>query len=288
MRVVESAALTLTYLEAHPEDAARVLEHLPNDQVAALLENVPVRIAAPVLAQMLPAVAARCLAQLEDEHAAAMVTRLGPQLCAVILRHVDSARRQNLLERLPTASAFAVRMLLAYPEDSVGAWMDNRTMALLPDTTVEEALERVRAASDEDCVDLYIVDHDQRLRGKVRLPELLRAPLAAPLTQLMRKPAYTLPARAPIASLREHEGWNRFNTLPVVERGERFVGALRHAMLRTAVQRQQEATQEPAGSVAMDNIAGIYWLMFSSLIQVFIGAFTGRLAPTTTEHRHES
>ena len=41
----ESTVLTLAFLEAHPDDAARVLEHLANEQVAALLESVPVRLA---------------------------------------------------------------------------------------------------------------------------------------------------------------------------------------------------------------------------------------------------
>ncbi len=285
--MAESPVFTLAYLEVHPDDAARVLEHLGNEQVAALLDSIPVRLAAPVLAHMLPAVAARSLTQLSDESAAAMVQRLGPQLCAVILRHLDETRRNGLLERLPTASAFAVRVLLAYPEDSVGAWMDNRAMALPPDTTVEEALQRVREAGEEDCVDLYIVDHEQRLLGKVRLPELLRAPSAAPLAQLMRKPAYTLPARAPIGSVREHEGWERFNTLPVLERSDRFVGALRHAMLRNAVQRQQETAPLPVSGAALDNLAGTYWLVFSGLIQTFIGLFTDRVATRTSEHGHE-
>ena len=71
--MTESAVLTLAFLEAHPDDAARVLEHLANEQVAALLGSVPVRLAAPVLAHMLPAVAARSLAQLSDEGAAAIV-----------------------------------------------------------------------------------------------------------------------------------------------------------------------------------------------------------------------
>jgi Mg/Co/Ni transporter MgtE len=178
-------------------------------------------------------------------------------------------------------------LLLAYPEDSVGAWMDNRAMALPPDTTVEEALERVREAGEEDCVDLYIVDHEQRLLGNVRLPELLRAPSTASLAQLLRKPTATLPARAPIASVREHEGWEHFNTLPVVERNERFVGALHHAMLRNALQNRQESTAVPPNGAALDTLAGTYWLVFSGLIQVFIGLFTGRVVSGAAEHTHE-
>lgn len=286
-RVAESAVFTLAFLESHPDAAARVLEHLASEQIAALLDSVPVRCAAPVLAHMLPTVAARSLAQLSNESAAGMVQRLGPQLCAVILRHLDETHRNSLLERLPTTSAFTVRMLLAYPEDSVGAWMDNRAMALLPDTLAEEALDRVREAGEEDCVDLYIVDHDQRLLGKVRLPELLRAPAVATLAHLMHMPSYTLPARAPIASVLDHEGWERFNSLPVVERSGRFVGALRHAVLRNAVQRQQEAVPVPMNGTALDNLAGTYWLVFAGLIQAFISLFTGTATARTSEHRHE-
>ena len=161
-------------------------------------------------------------------------------------------------------------------------------MALPPDTTVEEALQRVREAGEEDCVDLYVANNEQRLLGKVRLPDLLRAPLTTTLAQLMRKASYTLPARATIASVSEHEGWEYYNSLPVVERNERFVGALRHTMLRNAVQTQRAALPEtPSGGAALETLAGTYWLVFAGLIQVFIGLFTGPAATRNSESTHE-
>ncbi|MCR4301457.1 MAG: hypothetical protein NUV51_07585, partial [Sulfuricaulis sp.] len=65
--------LSLAFAEAHPGDAARVLEHLSTHDATAFLKLLPTRLGAPVLRHMLPTSAAHCLEQLDDEAAAGLV-----------------------------------------------------------------------------------------------------------------------------------------------------------------------------------------------------------------------
>ena len=54
-------SLSWTFLRAHPEDAARVLEGLPPADVVALMQALPARITARALSNLRPSLAAAVL-----------------------------------------------------------------------------------------------------------------------------------------------------------------------------------------------------------------------------------
>ncbi|MDH5513462.1 MAG: CBS domain-containing protein, partial [Gammaproteobacteria bacterium] len=166
--------LSLVFAETHPGDAARVLEHLPIDDATAFLKLLPVRLGAPVLRHMLPTTAAHCLEQLDDETAAGLVRDFDAQTGSAILRYVRQPQREQLIAQLPTAAALAFRLLLTYPEDTVGAWINPHCVAVTPETPVSEALERLRQSPESAGTYMYVVDADRRLQGMAALTDLLR------------------------------------------------------------------------------------------------------------------
>ncbi|MBK6631395.1 MAG: magnesium transporter [Betaproteobacteria bacterium] len=269
--MASSEELTYAFLEAHPSDAARVLERLAPAAAAALLQSAPLRLASPVLRQMLPLAGARCLERLDDADAAGLMSGAGAQAGVGLLRYLGAERRAKLLAQLPTTLNVAYELLLGYPEGTVGAWMDPRALVLPADMTSGEALDRVRRADETLVADPYVIDRNQRLLGYIELADLLRASDATPLTRLLRPSPHRLPAQALLDGLREHPGWRESSTLPVVERDERLVGALTNAALQRALSLAQET---PAPSGAEDTLAGIagaYWFGVSTLIQEIVG-----------------
>ncbi|MFH1602861.1 MAG: hypothetical protein ABIH03_03025, partial [Pseudomonadota bacterium] len=125
-----SEDLTYAFLEAHPAEAARVIERRAPASAAALLQTAPRRLTAPVLRQMLPLAGARCLERLDDADTVGLLRGVGAQAGVALLRYLAAERRARLLRQLPTALTVAYEMLLGYPEDAVGAWMDPRVLAL--------------------------------------------------------------------------------------------------------------------------------------------------------------
>ena len=260
--------LSFAFLEAHPADAARVLERIAPQNVAPLLTNAPARLAAPVLRAMLPLHAARCMETMDEDTVPGVLRIMGPQAGVAVLHYVPEARRNALLAQMPTALALAFRLLLGYPEDTVGAWMDPRVLALPGDISVELALARLREAEEEGDVLVFVIGSGQRLLGQVDLPALLRAAAATPLSQIMRRAPYTLPARAPIRAVEKHAGWDDFQLLPVVEREERFVGALDRGVLARALVRNRRVRSNGGYGDLAASIASGYWLGVSSLIEL--------------------
>lgn len=264
-------ALSHAFLETHPDDAARVLERLPPAAAAALLLAVPQRLAAPVLRQMLPLAGARCLEQFDDSATAGLLRAVGAQAGVALLRYVGAERRTRLLAQLPAALALGYEILLGYPAYSVGAWMDPRALAFPADMSCAEALERVRQADDAAIADPLVIDRNQRLLGYIELADLLRASATLPLTRLVRASPHRLPAQARLGDLREHPGWRVTSTLPVVERGDRLVGALTHAALQRALSLASTPAAPRPAEDGLARVAGVYWFGVSALIQALVG-----------------
>src|SRR5688572_13241294 len=268
--MAEAGVLTLAYVSAHPADAARVLETVAPAEAAALFASLPARAAAPVLAAMLPPRAARVLGALGDEQALALLSAAGAQGAVAMLRHVAEPRRTRLVEGLSTASALASRLLLGFPEDTVGAWVDPAVIGLAPSATVAEALERVRADPDAHAAEVYVIAADGRLKGAVALQDLLRAPSTSTLGALMSD-APALPAAMPLAAALAHPAWRRAAALPVVER-DRLIGALRAATLEQALSLREASEHRPGGTTLAAVAAAGYWDAVSGLAQLGLAA----------------
>jgi len=265
--MAEPEALTLTYITAHPAEAARVLERIPGADAAALFATVPARAGAPVLTAMLPSAAARILSSLHDEPALALLAAAGVQAAVTVLRYIPEPRRSRLLEGLPTATAVASRILLGYPDDSVGAWADPDIIMLVPETRVNDVLARVRGGDEKKVDQVYGVDNEQRLVGIVDLLELLRVPDSTALAAVLHKPLAMLTAMTPLTGAATQRGWQLSSVLPVVERDGRLIGVMHRATLARAMARSR-ATTQPANDVTITGVLTRgYWDAASGLAE---------------------
>jgi magnesium transporter len=263
--MADAEALTHAFMRAHPAEAAAALESVAAAEVAQLLARAPARLGAPVLAAMLPATAARTLEALDDERAMALLSALGVQPAAALLRQVSEPRRSRLIDGLPTAMAVASRLLLGYPPDSAGTWADPEVVALPPNATARDALERTRRARG-DASHIFVVAADHQLVGWLTLTSLLRAPEAAPLDTLMTVPDAVLAAQTPLAGAAAHLGWLLHSALPVVESGDRLLGVLTHDALARALRGAARRSEAGATGTLAGTLASGYWSALSGSV----------------------
>ena len=226
------ALLAEAFVEAHPDEAALVLERLAADDAAAVLGGLAPATAAGVLRRMAPRSAAEGLARLGPDRAGDVVAALPRDAAALVLRRTEPPGRAALLAALPPAAAGALEGLLRYPEDSAAALADPHVLALPDDLTAGEALARVRRAPRHALYYVYVVDREQRLVGVVNLRELMLAPPKAALASVMHSEVARLPAQARRAAIVEHPAGRTFHALPVVDEAGVFLGALRYETIR--------------------------------------------------------
>jgi Mg/Co/Ni transporter MgtE len=273
------SALSLAFMRGHPASAARVLDALPVAEALRIFENAPARIAASVMAAMLPRQASGCVAGLLDERALELLTAMNLQAAVSLLRYLPEPRRRVLVAGLPTAAALASSILLGYNEDTLGAWADPGVVMLPPQTRAEDALAQVRQSEALHGL-LCVTDSQRRLVGVVSLTALLRAPGAASLGTLMRKPPAMLLAHALLAGAAEHTGWAHESVLPVVEAGERLVGLMSRDALNRALSRNASTDvleDDVSAGLPAVMVRG-YWQMLSGVAGAAVSLLP-RVAP---------
>jgi Mg/Co/Ni transporter MgtE len=270
--MTDPSALTLTFLRAHPHDAARVLEALPAQEITALLDRIPRGLAAGLLSEMLHWVAARALDGLDDARCAAILGAQDPRAAATVLRLLPE-RSEALLGHLPRSRALAIRHRLAYPAHRVGAWMDGRALALRPESSAAQGLAALRHHGHSGIQAIYVVGHRRRLRGRVSLAALLRAAPEATLGSLSQAAAHALDAATYVSAAASDPGWQQASTLPVLEH-EAFAGVLQHADLQRALAAEAAAAAGPdLPALAEDALRG-YAGAVAGLLQTGMELFT--------------
>ncbi|UCH54134.1 MAG: magnesium transporter, partial [Pseudomonadota bacterium] len=180
------------------------------------------------------------------------------------------SRRARLLSEMPAATAMACRLLLRYPEDSVGALADTEVLAVLPSLPVREVLARLRTARDGVGDFLYLVDEERRLRACLRPASLLHATGTLSVGALEAARVPVLPAQAAPQSVSDHPGWNSHSTLPVVDRDGRLIGALRQSVLMQSLSHPvaKSETNQPSALAAL---ADTGWTAVAGLLQAIVG-----------------
>ena len=258
--------LCCAFLDAHPSEAAQVLERLGAVDAALLLESMPPGTSARVLERVTPLVAAEGLSHMRPAAGAALVAELRLDQGAALLRRVDDALQTRILETLPQAEAHLLRVLLRYPEHTAGALMDPRAFAVGDDMTAADALGMLRRTPNDVVDEVFVTDRTQRLVGVVGLRELLLARPADPVAGIMTGAANRLGARTGRPGVLAHPGWRQHRTLPVVDEESRLVGAVRYETFRALEDAARGAAQGPDAVATVFALGELYWLGLSGVV----------------------
>jgi len=242
-------ALQRDLVENHPDDAVQLLERLPHAEVAGVLSGHPISVTVSVWNRLSPDIGIRAVEALPETEAVKVLRNMDPSRSAAMLSMRDPEAQENYLTRLPKADADELRAILAYPMDSAGALMDPRVLLLRADTTVREALARIRALRRRGMRMLFVVDADNHLKGQVDIQDIATATAATQLEEIQHPVLAMVTAVAPREEVVDILERYRLTDLPVVDAEERLIGAVRYRNLVAAA--ENEAT------VAMQTMVGV-------------------------------
>jgi len=262
--------LSREFLISYPVEAARVLEQVPDEHVAALFNELPLQIGAPVLAAMLPEKAVACFLMFSDAFAAKLVTALPVISLARLYRLLAPAKQSELLVFLSNKSRSELQRYISYPPTSAGALL-NPVVDLLPDNiTVADAIRRIEQTEHTFACEVYIVNDAHRLLGVIELGKFFTADHHLMLRDIMKRKTQSIPAHTMSSTLLSHPGWKTHRRLPMVERDGVLIGALDYGYL-------QETLGEASGMVVTDplenllSLGGLYWLSLAQLLDSILG-----------------
>jgi len=231
-------ALNQRFLLDYPHEAARELEAMPTSDAADLLAAQPPRAIVRAWQALSPDVGRQILEELPDDTARHVLAEAEPAATVAVLAQLDPEERKMRLSRLDPQVARELRDLLAYPEDSAGRMMDPQVSPLRAGLTVGEALARLRTIRRRGLRELFVVDDEGRLVGRVEIQDLAIADDGAPLREIVRSVVAAAtdldPREDVVGVLQQHP----ITALPVINHAGRFVGVIRQAELVSAIEEE--------------------------------------------------
>lgn len=233
-------ALSRWYLQQFPADAARLIESAPLAEAVALLESEPTPSAVAVIDRLTSNVAADVLQAAAPQHAGRLLAAMDPVRAAASIAWLDTTVRDALLGRIDERSAAEIRALAEYPAETAGRLMDPRVIALHRGATAREAVARLRARRAPQVADVFLIDEEGRLVGRIRLQDFAIAPPGT-LLEAMAEPAVSAAATATAEEVVELLTDRRLASLPVVDFEGRLLGVIRHDTLVKAAQQDVAA-----------------------------------------------
>ncbi|MDH3319724.1 MAG: magnesium transporter [Betaproteobacteria bacterium] len=232
------AALNQRFLLDFPGEAARELEAMSIEDAASLLAALAPRAVVRAWEALAPDVAREVLELLPEDLSRHVLVEAEPAASVAVLSQLEPEEREKLLARIDKEVAHELRELAAYPENSAGKMMDTRVSPLRAGMTVGDAIERLRAVRRHGLREIYVVDDDGRLTGRIEMQDLALADRARPLGAITRgvvAAVRDLDPREEVVEILQREP---ITVLPVVNHAGRFIGVIRQAGLMAAVEEE--------------------------------------------------
>ncbi|WP_027708034.1 magnesium transporter MgtE N-terminal domain-containing protein [Zooshikella ganghwensis] len=249
--------LALTYLEHEPSAAAKILESITETAVAELLAIAPISTAAQVFEQLSTGKGIACLDAMGQQTAAHLLTQLSATNAATLLKGLSQTKRKVILHQVPTLKAQAIQILLAYPANVVGAWMNPEVLTLRNTHTVADALQQLKSFQGNIPHRLFILERRRYLVGVISATDIMGYPESRLLSDCMATKPAALQSRLQLTLAQQHADWGHSIVMPVVNRHNEFIGVLNYSTLNTAIEQLKNMPDKTIKVSQMDNSLGL-------------------------------
>ncbi len=210
---------------------------------------------------------------------------MAPDDRADFLKKLPESLLDDILPLVAQAERNDIRRLLQYKERTAGALMTTEYANILPDMTVEEALNYLRkiAPDRETIYYVYVTDKNRKLLGLVTLRELIVARKMARIEDIMHRDLIKVNVNEPAEEVAKKVSNYDFIAIPVVDDEDRLVGIVTVDDVIDVIEEEDtedmfalgasgvvhDYTQETTWGIAKKRIT---WLLVLVFVQFISGA----------------
>lgn len=224
--------LALTFLHHYPIEAARLLESMPVEDTAKFFTILPPPIVAGVLQHALPQRSVAILENFSAKNCLEVLLYMSPTAAICLLSQGEPAWQASLLGQLDTKTHSVLLRAFSYPDWSAGRLADRKVLLFASDRTVSDAILWIQQQPTTQTDDLFLLDRQYRMAGRVTMRSLLISDPDSPLDSIMEHPIPALSAECPLNDILASPYWKGAHTLPVLDTSQQaFLGVLRYVDL---------------------------------------------------------
>jgi len=245
--------------DLHPSDVAEEIEDLELDEIREILRDLDHDIIADIIPELPQEVQTDLMENMRVERVSEIIPEMYSDDAADALGDVSPERLQTIMEQLPDEEMEEISTLMEYPEDSAGGIMQREVHAIKDSLTLAEARESIRLAEDQEDISaiyIYVVDEEGRLKGVLRLRDLLFRDLSLPVRDVMITKVRSIRAAADQEEIANLFQKYNYSSLPVVDDFGKLVGRVTSDDVLDVV--QEEATEDMHRMVGISGDETVY------------------------------
>lgn len=164
--------------ELHYADIAEILDELNLDQATYVIKLLDSETTSEVLWELDEDVSSKILENLSAKEIAEELSVLDTDDAVDLLAELPEERQERVIEQLEDEELVAdIQELRAYGEDTAGGLMAKELVKVYDTWTVAGCLRRIRAQAENvtRVHSIYVVDKEEKLKGRLSLKDLLVA-----------------------------------------------------------------------------------------------------------------
>jgi CBS domain-containing protein/flagellar motility protein MotE (MotC chaperone) len=184
---------------------------------------------ADVFEELDPEKASRLLNGMPDAEVAALLGRMRADDAADAIADLRQSRRRRVLELMPAPQRTKVVTLMGFNPESAGGLMNVDFVSCAETTSAREALDLIAAARSvqpEALIKVHVLDEDKRLDGVVSVITLLHADPTEPLAGLMDSDPVRVTPDADLTDVALLMADFNLYAIPVVDDQDRVLGVV--------------------------------------------------------------
>ena len=224
----DDAAITNLVFPLHPSDIAKLLISLEDEEKAAVFGLLSPEAASNVLLEVDEKTREKLIASISKAELTEIVDEMATDDAADVIAELPHEEAKTVLEGIGWEESAEVQKLLKYPEDTAGGIMQTEMVMVSEDATIQEAIEQVRAKSEEmlNIHNVFVIDDANRLIGTVPLEKLILTRSHLPVKDIMNdKPVKVLVDTDQEEVARIFQKYDLV-TLPVIGKDRKLLGRI--------------------------------------------------------------
>jgi magnesium transporter len=172
----------------HPADLADLLEHLEGEERTSVFSLLNPERAGEVLTQISPPIQESLANALDDQSLTQILNELGSDDATDIFSRLPRERAEGILRLVKPEVSEELKRLTGYETDTAGGIMALEFVSVTANSTIGEAIEKIREKSQEveKLYFVWVVDDLGRLVGVVSMKDLLLEPIDTKIKDIMK------------------------------------------------------------------------------------------------------